>query len=326
MAQVLYFNLPQSQLHPAFNALDLALEKSPENFEENQQPMTLNLANAVWAEQTFPFQQDFLDTLALNYGAGIHLADFIDQYEPARKEINNWVSDQTQKKIQNLLPEGSVNTDTRMALVNAIYFKADWRSPFNASATSDAPFFLLDGSPVNVPTMHLTMSFPYIDSDGYQAVELEYAEETAAMDIIVPDAGTFEAFESSFNNGTYTSILTGMQSNTVQLGFPKFTFTKDFHLNTVLAELGMPAAFNRNTADFSGMTGQKILYIENIFHKAFVAVDEKGTEAAAATAILAVPASLPVVLEVNHPFLFIIRDTVHGQILFIGRVLDPVQN
>ncbi len=325
MANVLHFSQPQVQLHPAFNALDLTLEKSPGNFEKDQQPMTLNIANAVWTEQTLTIQKDFLDTIALNYGAGVHLADFINKYEPARREINNWVSDKTNKKIQDLLPEGSVDTDTRMALVNAIYFKADWRSQFNAASTSDAPFFLLDGSQVIVKTMHLTMSFPYINGDGYQAVELEYAGETAAMDIIIPDEGNYDAFESSFRKETYDLIISSMEYATVDLGFPKFTFTRDLNINNVLTEMGMPDAFNRDLADFSGITTEKRLYIENVFHKAFVAVDEKGTEAAAATAVLVAPSSLPEYLNIDHPFIFVIRDTVHGQILFIGRVLNPAE-
>jgi serpin B len=329
MANVLHFSQPQSGLHPAFNALDLALEKSPKDFEENQQPMTLNIANAVWAEQTLKFLPDFLDTIALNYGAGIHLADFIHNYEPARKDINNWVSDQTKKKIQNVLPENSLDTNTRMVLVNAIYFRADWLTQFDPNSTEGAPFFLLDDSQVNVKMMYEHMYIPYMQGDGYQAVELPYAGDTAAMDIIVPDAGTFGEFESGFDKETYTTLLNGMQSTQVDLSLPKFTFTKDFNLGDVLKSMGMPAAFNLDVADFSGMTGNKDLYIGKVLHKAFVAVDEKGTEAAAATAVIMMPTSVmqsPTVLEVNRPFLFVIRDTVNGQILFIGRVLNPVEN
>jgi len=146
------------------------------------------------------------------------------------------------------------------------------------------------------------------------------------MDIIMPNAGTFEAFESSFRKETFDSIISSMEYATVDLGFPKFTITKDLTLTGVLTEMGMPNAFNRDLADFSGITTEKRLYIENVFHKAFVAVDEKGTEAAAATAVLVAPSSLPEYLNIDHPFIFVIRDTVHGQILFIGRVLNPVQN
>jgi serpin B len=325
MAQTLHFP-PQDQLHPAFNALDLALEKAPLNLNKDQEPMKLNIANAVWAEQTFPFQPDFLDTIALNYGAGVHLADFLNQAEPARKAINNWVSDKTKDKINDLLPKDSVGADTRMVLVNAIYFKADWFTQFEAKSTGDGAFHLLDGTEVTAKMMHEGISAPYIQGNGYQAVELDYAGETAAMDIIVPDAGNFETFESSFNKETLDGILNGMQSTSMSLGLPKFEFTKDFVLSDTLKGLGMSDAFNSDLADFSGMTGKKDLYIGNVIHKAFVAVDEKGTEAAAATAVIMEAATAirhEVNLQIDRPFIFVIRDTVSGQILFIGRVINP---
>lgn len=327
MTQVMHF-LPQDQLHPSFNALDLALEKDPTKPDKDQQPMKLNIANAVWSEQTFPFQEDFLDVIAINYGAGVHLADFINQAEPARKEINNWVSDETEDKINDLLPEDSVGPDTRMVLVNAIYFKADWLTQFDANSTGDAPFYLIDGTEVAAKMMHEGMYIPHMQGNGYQAVELAYAGETAAMDIIVPDAGNFEAFESSFNKDTLDEILNGMQPASVALGLPKFEFTKDFGLSDALTNLGMSNAFDSDLADFSGMTGKKDLFIGNVIHKAFVAVDEKGTEAAAATAVIMETTSAPmwdVNLLIDRPFIFIIRDTVNGQILFIGRVMNPAE-
>jgi serpin B len=328
MAQVLHF-LPQDQLHPLFNALDLTLEKDPVNLDKDQEPMRLNIANAVWSEQTYPFQQEFLDVIALNYGTGVHLADFIDQAEPARKEINNWVSDQTEDRINDLLPKNSVGPDTRMVLVNAIYFKADWFNQFDANSTGDAPFYLVDGKQVTAKMMHQDMhSLPYMQGNGYQAVELAYAGETAAMDIIVPDAGNFEVFESSFNKDSLDQILIQLEPTSVEFGLPKFEFTKDFGLSDVLTSLGMSDAFDGNLADFSGMTGKKDLFIGDVIHKAFVAVDEEGTEAAAATAVIMEITSAvmyDVNLQVDRPFLFIIRDTVNGQILFIGRVMDPTQ-
>jgi len=327
MGQTLHF-LPQDQLHPAFNSLDLALKKEPINLNKDQEPMKLNIANAVWSEQTYPFQQDFLDTIALNYGAGVHLADFINQSEPARKEINNWVSDQTKDKINDLLPQNSVGPDTRMVLVNAIYFKADWLTQFDANSTGDAPFYLSDNTQVTTKMMHDDMYLPYMQGDGYQAVELAYAGETAAMDIILPDAGDFETFESSFQKDTLDKVLNQMQPTSVALGLPKFEFTKDFGLSDTLISLGMSDAFDADLADFSGMTGKKDLYIGNVIHKAFVAVDEKGTEAAAATAVIMETASAimnNVNLQIDRPFIFIIRDTANGQILFIGRVMNPAQ-
>jgi serpin B len=328
MADALHFDLPQSQLHPAFNALDLGLAERGKSGSKDQNPLQLNIVNAVWAEQNFPFLPDFLDTLALNYGAGIHQADFITQYEPVRKEINNWVSNETKNKINDLLPQGVLNPDTRMVLVNAIYFKADWLNQFDANDTNDQPFHLLDGSTVTVPMMSQDTYVPYAKGDGWQAVEFPYAGETAAMDILVPDEGNFEAFDSSFDIATLDTMLNGLQPTSMTFGLPKFTFTRDFGLNAQLSALGMPDAFDPDRADFSGMTGKPDLFISDVIHKAFVAVDEKGTEAAAATAVIMELASAPmyeVTLIVDRPFIFIIRDTVSGQILFMGRVVNPAQ-
>ena len=326
MANALHFNLPQDKLHLAFNALDLALENTQPGADTDRQSLQLEIANAVWAEQTFPFLKEFLDVIARNYGAGINLADFINNFEQVRKEINAWVSDKTGNRIKDLLPEGVLNPDTRMVLVNAIYFKADWLNPFKADSTHDAPFHLLDGSTVNVPMMNEGMFIPYAKGDGYQAIELAYAGNTAVMDILVPDEGGFADFESSLNVQKLEEILNGMQGTSVELGLPKFNFTADFSLPAELEKLGMNDAFDRSKADFSGMTGGRDLFISDVIHKAFVAVDEKGTEAAAATAVImeATGAMMyDVQLTIDRPFIFIIRDLNTGQILFIGRVLNP---
>ncbi len=327
MSQTLHF-LPQDQVHPAFNALDLQLAERGKAPSKDETPLQLNIVNAVWAEQTYPFLQSFLDTIALNYGAGIRLTDFINQHEAARKEINGWVSDQTHDKIRDLLPPGVLSPDTRMALVNAIYFKADWLAPFDAESTHDAPFHLLDGSEVSVPTMNQDAFLPYASGDGWQAIELAYQGQTAAMDIIVPDAGRFEEVESSLDYGTAADILTSLQPTSVALALPKFQFEAEFGLNDQLIALGMQDAFDPNAANFSGMTERNDLYISAVIHKAFVAVDEKGTEAAAATAVIMDLASAPmsgVTLTIDRPFIFFIRDIPTGQILFIGRVLNPAQ-
>jgi serpin B len=327
MAQTLHF-LPQDQLHPAFNALDLQLAEHGKAQSEEETPFQLNIANAVWAEQTYPFLQSFLDTIALNYGGGIRLADFINGYEAVRKEINNWVSDQTEEKIKDLIPEGVLSPDTRMALVNAIYFKADWLSPFNADSTRDAPFQLLDGSEVTVPTMNQDAFIPYSKGNGWQAIEMAYQGETAAMDIIVPDEGRFKEVEASLDPQTASAILSNLQPTSVSLGLPKFKFESEFRLADQLKALGMPDAFDPDIADFSGMSERNDLYISAVLHKAFVAVDEKGTEAAAATAVIVDVASAPVfdvTLTIDRPFIFLIRDIPTGQILFVGRVLNPAQ-
>jgi serpin B len=327
MAQTLRF-APQAELHPSFNTLDLALGEKPLNLDKDQEPMQLNIANAVWAEQTFSFLPEYLDTIAVNYGAGVSLADFLNKPNDERVNINNWVSDKTEEKINNLLPEGSITTDTRMVLVNAIYFKADWLDQFDANHTGDYPFNLLDGSQVNARMMGQGMDALYAQGDGYAAVELPYAGDSAAMDIIVPDAGMFEEIDSALTSDMYNEIIGSMTQTNLKLNLPKFKIESSFGLSPALSQLGMVNAFDSGLADFSGMTGNKDLFIGDVIHKAFVAVDEEGTEAAAATAVIMEATSVimyDVNLLIDRPFIFIIRDKVNGQILFIGRVLNPAE-
>ena len=328
MADVLHFDLPQNELHPAFNQLDLNLASSGEAENENQQPMQLNIVNAVWGQQGYPFLPEYLDLLALNYGAGINLADFTTQAEPVREEINQWVSDQTQERIQDLLAPGVVDASTRMVLVNAIYFKADWQDQFDANNTHQAPFYLLDGTDVTVDMMADNMFLPYLRGENFQAVELPYAGGSAVMDIIMPDEGQFAAFEAALDWSSLEAILAAMQPVDMYLSMPKFTFSSDFELAPMLAGMGMPDAFCAGAADFSGMDGTGSLCISNVIHQAFVAVDEKGTEAAAATAVVMEESAMiftGLELPIDHPFIFLIRDLDSGQILFAGRVLDPGQ-
>jgi len=328
MAQTLHFP-PQQKLHPAFNALDLKLTEEHKVETKDQNPLQLNIANAIWAEQTYHFQQDFLDTIALNYGAGINLSDFIHQFDAARKEINGWISNQTNAKIKDLIPEGSLNADTRMVLVNAIYFKADWLNQFDAKSTQEHPFHLLNGSTVSIPTMFRKMNIPYAQGDGYQAAELPYAGNTAAMDIILPDNGKFAEIESALNADILNNIMNSMQVTPISFGMPKFKFYGSFGLSEELKTLGMPDAFDSDKADFSGMTGKPELFISDVIHKALIAVDEKGTEAAAATAVIMEATSAlrnqDISMIVDRPFIFVIRDLSTSQILFIGRVSNPAQ-
>ncbi len=326
MDAALRFDLPPERLHPAFNALDLELASRAQAASDEAEPLQLNVANAVWAQQDHPFRSEYLDLLALNYGAAVFPADFVSQAEPARIEINRWVSAETEGKIRDLLAPGALDASTRMVLVNAIYFKADWQTPFDPNDTYDAPFYLLDGSQETVAMMHNELTLPYLRGDNFQAVELPYAGGTAAMTLLVPDSGQFAAFESSLDFDRLEAILAQMQPVEVQLGLPKFTFRSQFDLAQTLSGMGMPDAFDPGRADFSGMDGARDLYISNVVHQAFVAVDEEGTEAAAATAvIMALSAVMPqgIPLEINRPFIFILRDLPTGQILFIGRVLQP---
>ncbi len=330
MANALRFALPQNQLHPAFDQLDLNLEQEGKSASKEEQPLQLDIANGIWAQQDHPFQQAYLDLIAQNYGAGIHLADFVKNAESIRQEINGWVGDRTNNKIQNLIPQGALDALTRMVLANAIYFKADWQEPFDPNSTHDAPFHLLDGSQVQVKMMSNTLhGVPYASGNGYQAIELAYQGGNAAMDIIVPDEGKFNDFESSLDSQKLDEILNQLQPSDVDLGLPKFTYSSEFGLADTLKSLGMADAFDGSKADFSGMDGARDLFIGDVIHKAFVAVDEKGTEAAAATVVIMRVASAllppPVQLTVDRPFIFIIRDLKSGQILFIGRVVNPAQ-
>lgn len=328
MAEALHFDLPQEKLHPAFNALDQDLASRGRGRSGEQEPLQLNIASAVWAEQTYPFLQEFLDLIASHYGAGVRLADFVNQFESVRQEINSWVFDQTEEKIRDLVPEGMLNSDTRMVLVNAIYFKADWLRQFDADDTIESPFHLLDGTEISVETMHQGMTVPYYRGDGFQAVELPYTGDTAAMLILLPDEGRFESFESSLNSDLLEETLNGMQSTSMMLALPRFTYESAFNLSDALRSMGMVEAFDPESADFSGMTAREDLFISNVVHKAFVAVDEEGTEAAAATAVI-IEATSAILYDLNltvdRPFVFILRDRPSGQILFIGRVLDPSQ-
>ncbi len=329
MAQALHYTLPQERLHPAFNRLDLDLAQEAKPSADVQQPLQFKIANAVWAEQTFSFLQSYLDLIAQNYGAGIQLADFVHQPDAVRQQINNWVSGQTNDKIKDLIPQGAVDDATKMVLVNALYFKADWQDQFDPTDTHDAPFNLLNGSQVTSKLMaaHL-YGLPYAQGDGYQAVELPYEGNTAAMDFIVPDSGKFQNFESSLDAQKLDSILGSMAPTTLQLALPKFTFRSSFDLGSKLEGLGMTDALDQNRADFSGMTGKPDLYISKVLHQAYVAVDEKGTEAAAATAVIMGPTAAmlpPQQLTIDRPFIFLIRDLKSGQILFMGRVLDPTK-
>ncbi len=327
MAQTLHFVLPQEQLHPAFNQLDLDLQKESQSFSKGQQPLQLDIANAIWGEQTFSFQPAYLDLIAQNYGAGIQLADFLNQPEAVRQVINDWVSNQTRNKIKDLIPQSVLDTTTKMVLVNAIYFKADWAEQFDSTETHEAPFHLLDGSQSQVKMMSKNLSgLLYFAGTGYQAFELVYAGNTAAMDVIVPDAGQFSQFESAFDAPALVNILSALQPANVALELPKFSFNANFDLGDHLAAMGMPDAFNPDLADFSFMTGQRDLFISKVLHQAFVAVDENGTEAAAATSVIMGPTSIRrsnITLTVDHPFLFVIRDLGSGQILFLGHVADP---
>jgi len=326
MADTLQFLLEQERLHPAFNWLDAELAKRGEGAAgKDGEGFRLNIVNAIWGQKDYEFLPSLLDVLAENYGAGLRILDFITETEKSRLTINDWVSDQTEGRIEDLIPQGAINELTRLVLTNAIYFNAAWECPFDEDMTADGLFYLLDGGQVTVPMMKQMESFGYTEGEGYQAVELPYDGGELSMVILLPEAGKFEAFEETLNAQQVDAIISDLQYNEVTLTMPQFEFDSEFSLKDTLAEMGMPIAFSGG-ADFSGMTGNPELFISDVVHKAFVAVDEAGTEAAAATAVImeltAVPEP-PVEVTIDRPFIFLIRDIETGAILFVGRVLNP---
>jgi serpin B len=322
MANTLRFALPQARLHPAFQALHVELAQRAQGDGGFQ----LNVANALWGQEGEPFLTEFLQTLTAHYGAGMHRVDFAAAPQAARQTINEWVATETQNKIQDLLPPNVIDAMTRLVLTNAIYFRAGWSLPFDPQRTYDGPFYPLSGGEVTVPLMSRGATFPYAQDDGWQAVELPYQGDALSMVVLVPGAGEFEAFERSLDAPRVDAILDALEGHHVALTLPTFEFESGWSLKDVLAQMGMPLAFS-GAADFTGISRLPGLYIGEVIHKAFVSVDEAGTEAAAATAVV-MPRGMapeePVELRVDRPFLFLIRDLPTGTVLFVGRVVNPL--
>jgi serpin B len=338
MAATLHFNFPQDKLHSLFNALDLELanRKQSDTREGNEggKYLKLNIANAIWAQEDHPFRDEFPDTLAVNYGAGIWLVDFQANPEQARLTINDWVARQTENKITGLLEENQIDRFTRLVLTNAIYFNAAWAIPFNDEVTYDGDFYLTDGSTITVPMM-----IPHEGSGengemytaavgpGYQAVELPYYGGEFSMLIVIPDQGTFTTFEQDLDYPLIEEIVNNLRGEDIRLRMPGFGYESKFDLANVLAGMGMPDAFNSQKADFSGIDGGVGgLYIGRVVHNAFITVDEAGTEAAAATAVVVfgIGVQEPREIIINRPFIYMIRDIKTNAILFLGKVKKPL--
>jgi serpin B len=326
MGETLHIELPQDRFHRAFNALDSLIT---EQAKKEDGGLQLEIANALWGQQEFSFLPEFLDLLAQEYGAGLRTLDFATDPEAARKTINDWVADQTQDRIKDLIPRGMLDELVRLVLTNAIYFNGKWVHPFAKNATDDAIFTLLDSSTVTVLMMHETAVLRYAQGNNYRAVELPYRDSEMAMLIILPDLGSHEEIEEQLSYDLLHAIAERLHPQTLRLGLPKFTFDSQFSLSHALSELGMGTAFSPATADFRGMTGHHDLVISDVLHKAFVEVDEAGTEAAAASAVVmrlsSAVADEPVDLLIDHPFIFVIRDNDTGTILFVGRVTNPLE-
>jgi serpin B len=287
----------------------------------------LSTANALWGQQGYPFRPDFLRLIKDDYGGGLQEVDFA-QPEQARKTINAWVERETRDKIKDLIGQGVLNARTRLVLTNAIYFKSPWMHPFQKGATRDEPFYLTADKTEPAPLMHQTDTFGYAEGDGFQALELPYVRNELAMLVLLPKKkdGLAE-LEKTLTAERVSGVGGRLSRERVQVSLPRFKTTATFELSDVLSGMGMPRAFRG--ADFSGMTDRPDpLEISKVVHKAFVDVNEEGTEAAAATGVIVGLAAAPVprpmpVFRADHPFVFLIRDTRSGSILFLGRLADP---
>ena len=309
----------QERFHSAFGAIikDLNAKGEKGNYE-------LSVANALWGQKGYGFLAEFLELIEAKYGGKLNEVDFIAATEAARQTINAWVEKETKDKIKNLIRKGVLDKLTRLVLTNAIYFKGNWARHFEEDKTKEAPFTLISGEKVNVPMMNQTAEFNYMETEDFQGLELPYVDDELSMIILLPkEADGLGRFEETFTAKNLLKWLARFRKRKVIVSVPKFKMTRQFSLADVLKSMGMTSAFS-GKADFSGMTGVRDLYISAVIHKAFVDVNEEGTEAAAATAVVQKFISpKPLFFRTDHPFLFLIRDNKAGSILFIGRAMNP---
>jgi len=325
MAKVLHFTLSRDRLHRAMGLLVSDLNKAGEKGD-----FQLVVANALWAQKDYVFLKEYLELVQTSYTAGLNHVDFKKDHEKARKTINAWVEDKTNDKIKDLIQPNILTVLTRLVLTNAIYFKGTWVSQFKEHNTQDKPFTLLDGKKIDVPTMHQTESFKYMENERLQALELDYHGRRVSMVILLPkQPNGLPALEKAINAKTLKSWLSKLRRQRALVAVPKFKLSYDLELSGTLVAMGMPDAFDVDQkADFSKMTGNKDLIISKVIHKAFIDLNEEGTEAAAATAvIMSVRGAMMPEQEkrfvADHPFLFLIRDVRTGSILFMGRMMNP---
>lgn len=319
-------SLPQADFHLAMNTLDAALQSRGQGQQGTQgRPFRVSIVNQTFAQTGFHLEQGYLDLLAQQYGAGVRLLDFKAQPEPARHDINDWVSFHTESLIPELLVPGSIDTSTRVVLVNAVYFDASWASPFEKTRTSPGAFTLPDGASVQADMLRDAMhSARAATVNGVELVELPYQGNELSMLLVVPPAGQLATVEAALTPDVLDGYLAALAPELLELSLPKFGFDTRSALAGPLAELGLGVAFT-DAADFSAMTGDRSLQITGVTHEAVIKVTEEGTEAAGATAVefgtTSVPQTRP--LHVDRPFLFMIRDHATGAVLFLGRVVDP---
>jgi len=320
------------RFHAGLNALTSYVEGlagRQERADGSEAEIALDAANQLFGQRGVDWEQPFLDVLAEQYGAGMRIVDFETATEDARVLINDWVEGRTNDRIQDLIPEGVLDAFTRLVLVNAIYLKAPWEAPFVKEMTASGPFHRADGSTVEVDMMSgAEIAGPLAKGDGWQAATLPYAGGRLAMTVVLPDEGRFADIERLVTDGGLPELMVGGRPTGLDVRLPKWTFRTEAELKEVLIGLGMTTAFAPSAADFHPMTRKDLdLYIAAVLHQGFIAVDEEGTEAAAATAVVMkeTSGSLTEPFLVDRPFLYVIHDVEHHTPLFLGRVLDPTE-
>ncbi len=334
MADVLHFKPLGEKIHETFFALESALLGREKDALGNP-GFILQFANSLWVQKGRPFQETYIDLLAENYFADLHLADFASQPDRAREDINHWVEQKTEGKIPSLFPENSITLNTRLVLANAVYFKSNWEVPFNPELTKLDDFFMFVGQ-TKVPMMEQTATYRYMRTVSYKVVEIPYHGEGLAMVVFMPideQASKYEEafkdFESKFSLETMNEIVDKLEPQLINLYFPKFKIESEYMLSQTLMKMGILSAFAPMAANFSAIDGTRELYLQQMAHKTYIQVDENGTEAAAATGaavgITALEPQEAMVLKINHPFIFVIRDQKTSSLLFMGRVLRPIQ-
>jgi len=291
---------------------------------EEGREYALHTVNALWVQQGYPVQEDYVDAIVSYYGGDVNALDFVAEPDESRVTINEWVEERTNDRIKDLFPSGSIDADVRLVLTNAIYFKGDWLYEFDEEATSVEEFHVTPTTSVEVDMMSLRETFNYAETDELQLLELPYTGEDVSMLILLPKRGYMGDVEAQLSAERLGEWVDMMEGATVNVYLPRFTFETKYFMMEDLAEMGMPTAFT-DAADFSGMTGNRELFIDKVIHQAFIEVNEEGTEAAAATGVLMrLSAAMPgEVFRADHPFIFLIRDMDTGVILFMGRMTDP---
>ncbi len=340
MRAVLRFALDEPALHRAFQALDEALaERAQIERDDDARGFELSVVNRLWGAHDEGFLPSYLELVERHYGAGIERVDFESDPDAARLQINAWVEDQTRDRIQNLLPSGSLNEDTRMVLVNAIYFLASWQDAFEEGQTRSESFQRLDGSSIDARLMHRTGRYPAFIDDQTIAVSIPYLGREVSLLALKPTnaEADFETWLAGLDRERFDTAAAGLAAQRVALAFPRFTGDSSFRLARLLRQMGMTEAFSRTEANFERMNGVgpgvmgRSLYVDEVFHKTFIDLDEAGTEAAAATAVVmmrltAMPVEDdPITIRFDRPFIYAIYDHPTNTILFLGRVLDPGQ-